>query len=280
MKNFASGPQIAVLTFAVTLLSVPIGNYLMTGNLASTNADPLILRALPFLIFGLLLVTVPPLRIRASRCLSGPIPRGRYGEILVVALTTIPLTWATAGARALWAWIIDPASIECMKANSDSEWLMATSARGIATFLVLGVMVAPLLEELLFRGFLYRAFTRDWGWVRALLATSALFGLYHPFFLNAFVASIVFVCVLRRTGSLRASILVHAFMNLAAWWPFMGQYVFPSQTRSTSDLSTWSVNLIALAIAVVAVPLYVWMSRDRNVTAPTAILEPNAALPK
>jgi membrane protease YdiL (CAAX protease family) len=276
----ASGLQLAFLTFAVALLCVPIGSYLLTGAVRSPDADRLQLRVLPFAIFATVLVAIRPIRMAAAGLLAAAIPRRSRVEVLLVCLAMIPLHWATTGARALWAWWLDPSSLASMSFDAAAELERAWSPRGLATFLLLGLMVAPFLEELLFRGFLYRAFERDWGWPGATIATSIAFGLYHPFFLNAFVGAIVFACVVRRTGSLRSSMVVHAFSNLMAWWPMMGQYIGPHPSLPKAELSTWGTNLVALAIGVIALPLYVWMSRDRDPTAPTALLDPNAALQK
>jgi membrane protease YdiL (CAAX protease family) len=174
---------------------------------------------------------------------------------------------------------VDPAALASMKVNGDVEARLASSERGIA-LLVFAVLVAPLLEELLFRGFLYRAFERDWGWIQALVLTSIVFGVYHSFFLNAFAFSLVLVCLLRRTGSLQATVLAHAFSNLVVWWPLMGQHMFPDSSLPPDRLSTWALHLGCLAIAVVAIPAYIWVSRDRHDIAATAYLEPHGALPR
>ena len=79
-----------------------------------------------------------------------------------------------------------------------------------------------------------------------MVLTSTLFGLYHPVFWAAFTSSIVFVCLFRRTGSLWASIIVHAFFNLMLWYPLVGQFVFPSPERALGDISTWGFQLACL----------------------------------
>jgi membrane protease YdiL (CAAX protease family) len=112
-----------------------------------------------------------------------------------------------------------------------------------------------------------------------MLATSVLFGLYHPHFWSAFTASVILVCVMRRTGSIRAPIMVHAIYNFMLWWPLLGRHVFPSGPGMT-DLSTWYFHGACLIAVAVALPIYAWMSRDLTNAAPTLILEPNAPLPQ
>jgi membrane protease YdiL (CAAX protease family) len=279
MPTRASGLQIAFLAFAVILLSAPLGSYLQTGSIRSASADPFVTRAIPFAIFAALLLLVPAMGRQAHRFLQAPIRSDRRTEVAIVALTMIPLTWATAGARMLWAYWIDPAALPSMRVNGDLEAQLAFSGRGIA-MLMLSAMAAPLLEELLFRGFLYRAFERDWGWKPALVVISVVFGAYHSFFLNAFATSLVLVALLRRTASLQAPILVHAFSNLFAWWPLMGQHILPDPSLPPEQVSTWTLHLICTAIAVVAIPAYIWSSRERHDLAATVYLESHGALPK
>ena len=145
--------------------------------------------------------------------------------------------------------------------------------------LVLVPVIGPIIEEVIFRGFLYRALAAKWGWIAAMVLASALFGLYHTHFYAAFISSIVFVCVMRRTGSLWSAIVVHGFGNLMLWWPLAGQFVFP-HWGPTSGLSTWYFHIACLAFTVIALPIYVWMSRDRHAAAPTLFLLPNGSFPK
>jgi membrane protease YdiL (CAAX protease family) len=91
-------------------------------------------------------------------------------------------------------------------------------------------------------------------------------------------SGIVFACLYRRTGSLWASIGVHAFFNFMLWWPMLGQHLTP--WSSPGDPQAWTFHLICLAFASIALPIYVWMCRDRHVAAPTKLLEPDGALQK
>lgn len=87
------------------------------------------------------------------------------------------------------------------------------------------VIVAPVLEELLFRGVLQgRLLETTWGrdgrfFTRANLATSACFAVFHlvshawAWSLAAFVPSLVFGHFRDRYRSLMWPIVVHAFYN-------------------------------------------------------------------
>lgn len=101
-----------------------------------------------------------------------------------------------------------------------------------------GVLVAPFVEETLFRGLLFPALTRRIGVVLSLLATSVLFGAIHAQQLNGAwiqVALIVLVgvaltAVRWRYHSLASSTLVHIAYNATL---FVALFV---QTRGFTHL--------------------------------------------
>lgn len=82
------------------------------------------------------------------------------------------------------------------------------------------VCLAPFVEELLFRGFLFNAFRRTFGFWVGALAVSLLFAVAHQQVnvgIDVFVLS-MFLCFLReKTSSLWPSIGLHALKNLVAF---------------------------------------------------------------
>lgn len=82
------------------------------------------------------------------------------------------------------------------------------------------VCLAPFVEELLFRGFLFTAFRRTFGFWIGAIAVSLLFAIAHQQLnvgIDVFVLS-MFLCFLReKTGSLWPSIGLHALKNLVAF---------------------------------------------------------------
>ncbi|MCE5322839.1 CPBP family intramembrane metalloprotease [bacterium] len=88
-----------------------------------------------------------------------------------------------------------------------------------AIILILGALVAPLVEEVFFRGVLYgmlRSWMRVWG---AAAFSAAIFAFGHPlpeYFLPIFVLGAAFALVRERTGSLMPSMIAHAIHNGSA----------------------------------------------------------------
>jgi membrane protease YdiL (CAAX protease family) len=104
---------------------------------------------------------------------------------------------------------------------------VAGQSQLIYTFLSL-VILPPLAEEILFRGFLYKTLRSGLGIPAAALITSLLFGAGHlaeggasgPLYVGAlqtFVLSLVLVYLRQKTHSLWAGITLHASNNFIAF---------------------------------------------------------------
>ena len=91
----------------------------------------------------------------------------------------------------------------------------------ILLFGVLGVLVAPLVEETIFRGFLYPVIARRMGVAAGIAITGALFGLMHAAQLWGgwgqiallILVGVVLTWVRARTGTVAASYFVHLGYN-------------------------------------------------------------------
>lgn len=94
----------------------------------------------------------------------------------------------------------------------------ATSAYVMAFF---GILIAPVLEELFFRGMLFPTLRRGLGTVIAVLLTAAAFASIHGAqlgyawapILSIFVVGLVLTMVRERTDSVAASVLTHSGYN-------------------------------------------------------------------
>jgi membrane protease YdiL (CAAX protease family) len=88
-------------------------------------------------------------------------------------------------------------------------------------FMAMAVLVAPLVEETVFRGYLYPLFAKYFGVATSVLITGILFGLMHGaqlgwtwgLVLTLIVVGVIFTFVRARTGSVFASFLLHLGYN-------------------------------------------------------------------
>jgi hypothetical protein len=91
----------------------------------------------------------------------------------------------------------------------------------VLMMMALGILVAPLIEETLFRGCIYPVIARSFGMPAGILVTGVLFGLAHSLQLAGawkqvalvMVVGIVLTYVRARTGTVLASFCVHLGYN-------------------------------------------------------------------
>jgi membrane protease YdiL (CAAX protease family) len=112
------------------------------------------------------------------------------------------------------------------------------------------IVVAPVCEELFFRGFLYRVLRVRMGFWAAALIDGVLFGLVHGSLvivpILAFLG-VVLCYIYERTGTLFATIAVHALNNTIS-------YGVTTDNGWAAALSVGGVMLAACVMAIVRAP--------------------------
>ncbi|WP_424354263.1 lysostaphin resistance A-like protein [Methanobacterium sp. MBAC-LM] len=81
----------------------------------------------------------------------------------------------------------------------------------------IGVIIAPIVEEFLFRGFLLHRFTIKWGIRTAVLASSFIFGILHADILGAFLFGLVMCILYLKTVTILVPIFCHMLNNCVAF---------------------------------------------------------------
>ena len=83
-------------------------------------------------------------------------------------------------------------------------------------FFITGAVIAPIVEEIFFRGFLFQGFRQKYGWMPAIFLSSAIFGAAHldpVSLIPTFVLGCVLAYVYHRSNSVWPGILFHAAIN-------------------------------------------------------------------
>jgi membrane protease YdiL (CAAX protease family) len=102
-------------------------------------------------------------------------------------------------------------------------------------FIAMAVLIAPLVEETLFRGYLYPMFARSFGIWPGIILTGVLFGFMHGAQLGwtwslvsvLIMVGIIFTFVRARTGSVFASFLMHlGYNSLISVFALIGTHGF------------------------------------------------------
>lgn len=94
---------------------------------------------------------------------------------------------------------------------------LPSGAVALIVFFLVGGVIAPLAEEICFRGVLYTYFRR-WGVLLALVASTAIFVALHAVKgipITQIVGGIVFAIAYETSGNLMAAVVIHMLGNLA-----------------------------------------------------------------
>jgi membrane protease YdiL (CAAX protease family) len=101
--------------------------------------------------------------------------------------------------------------------SPETERMQDLSGGYLALVLVVVVVLAPIFEELFFRGLFYPALRRTLGPTSAIILNGAIFGIIHfqPLFMVSLIlVGIVLAYLYEKTDSLAAPIIAHSLYNL------------------------------------------------------------------
>lgn len=124
-------------------------------------------------------------------------------------------------------------------------WMMFTS-----------IVIAPIMEEILFRGILQDALMRKYGVFVGILIASAVFGIVHLIpqqVVNAFMIGIVLGYIYYRTGALLPVILIHCINNAISYftWMLNGETLLSTREQMGNDTLCFTVYGIACVLFVI-----------------------------
>jgi len=149
---------------------------------------------------------------------AGLLAGWRLDKRFPLAFPVYFLTLLAAGAVALAVPQIGQEYVEMSKAQA--KFFEAASRCPLGAFLTAfqALVLAPLVEEVLFRGILFEEVRRRWGLAAAYVTSSFVFALLHRPGLGAvpiFIVALSLAYAYHKYG-LPASIMLHFFQNAAA----------------------------------------------------------------
>jgi membrane protease YdiL (CAAX protease family) len=155
------------------------------------------------------------------------------------------------------------------------EWLRAYALEQRESGLVLvpllaAVVVAPLAEEIFFRGLVLRGFLARYSVTKAVIASSLLFGLFHlnPWqMLIALPLGLWYAWMVLRTGSVLPGMLSHAVVNATGLFllvPLMQLLGYPDDLWKEIDHFPPLVVAIGAIAACIGGAFLWWQLKDQT----------------
>lgn len=161
------------------------------------------------------------------------------------------IPFVIVGTVALLFGIISPiGNLIPMPESIKKAFMAFGSQTGIFAFILI-VIVAPVLEELIFRGIILDGLLKKYSPIKSILISSFLFGLVHlnPWqFLTGLIIGIFSGWVYYRTRSLSLSIIIHASANLSG---FLMRYFIDVESTMNDTLLEMYGGLSNLILAII-----------------------------
>jgi len=175
----------------------------------------------------------------------------------VLGPLVLPLLLTTAGSVILATEINNALVYIFPMSQSELDMFIEMVSGGVVSAITLCV-IAPFIEEMLFRGLFLRSFLSNYSTVRAVTLTSVLFGLAHMNIYQFVIASILGLLsgwLYVVTRSLWPSIFEHAIYNSGVML-----YYFQSdhdlQTSAATSIPAHNPLVLLTALAAFALGLY------------------------
>jgi membrane protease YdiL (CAAX protease family) len=190
-------------------------------------------------------------------------------DLSTTAIPTVLLSTAITIGTGIGGWallVLIEASIAPERTFRAWDFITAASFQTlkwsyswVAIDLICASIVAPITEEIIFRGVIQKALLKRYSVPRAIFGTALIFSFFHfdKSFLSAFMHSIIFSLVAIRFSSLYAAMIVHGLYNLTTsiLRASIGISLVADPVR-LNTVSYWLPELSLLAVALLICAIY------------------------
>lgn len=227
--------------------------------------------AILFMLTYLLLVSLLYLTTKTTKH-SARFPAGELSiprDALILACLSIPLVGVSF--TAIWGfflplsyvapefvsfWLLDVPPIIFWR--FDQEAIVANTLNSLVM-----VVLAPIIEEIFFRGFLLNRWVNKYGLVKGVALSSIVFALFHYEPIGAFVFSVVLSLIYMQTRSLVGTVIVHAANNAIVILALIFVGVIEGEIATVTLREFQEAWWLGLIGAAVSIPWLTWFLRKR-----------------
>ena len=217
-QHYGSHATVVGLTLlaAIGSLAVVLPILLPASGARHTSVLGFVVSAI---VLDAVLVAIVYLRVVEPRIITWRdmgLSRARLVGTWSVALTAAPALFSLIVAVEL---VLRALGVRQTQLES-LEWLRGVPLWQYLLVAFAAAVLAPIAEEVYFRGYVFRAYLAQKGPAQAYLFSSLLFALVHlnlPAFVPIFVVGLFLAYLYQRTGSILPGMIAHAFNNALAF---------------------------------------------------------------
>jgi uncharacterized protein len=238
---------VAQLLLVFAAVAMLYNAFVPSGTAMSPRATRLAALLVYLLVLGVLAIRARRARLD-WRLLFGPPPSRDLLPLLGVVVPVGLLTLGAAIAVYIPLSYVAPRFVERVMLDG-SALFEARTVRDWLELVVVGVLAAPLVEELFFRGFLLHRWARRWGTTSAVVGSSALFAVLHGEWIGHFLFGVAMAALYLRTQRLWMPIAAHAINNgVVALFTLSDvlRHAPPDPTTIAELRAEWPMAVVAL----------------------------------
>ena len=131
-------------------------------------------------------------------------------------------------------------------------------------FFICIVLIAPIVEEVVYRLAFYKIFRRRYSPVISMIMVAIIFDVVHPtYFFLAFLASLSLSFLIFRTGSVWSAVISHGTYNVLSFVDshYLGIGSF-KPINSVGSIDGWVIQFVFLPLSVVII--YLFFRNNKN----------------
>lgn len=166
---------------------------------------------------GILPILLFLLSTRTSVKELGFLRKPRWKDMSTALVAYVPYIVILLGAFQLLSHFLPE---QILNQQQDIGFTQTASLPDLLLVFVALVIITPLFEEMIYRGFVFKGLMRSFGFIPALLVSSLIFALVHGqlnVMVDTFLLGLALGYVYHRTGQLWASISLHMIKNAIAF---------------------------------------------------------------
>ena len=204
----------------VQIICVLIARALFSNEILAKPISNLIFSAVTYVVAVAVIIFVPwkLIKLKTTRDELGLRGLPTWTDILMAPLGLIVTMFGAGILMLIMKWLIPGINLEQEQDVGFNN--LIGRAEMIEGFIAL-VIIAPIAEELIFRGWLYGKLRARMTAVSAIIICSALFGILHGQWnvgITVFAMSVVMCLIRELTGTIWSGILVHMLKNGIAFY--------------------------------------------------------------
>lgn len=261
-------PNIWGAVFLLALLfglQIIIGLFVYEFGFNFEDGDPRALGIITILSYGIFFPLVMGYKKLGYRELFNPSPNSFTSMIV---LLSIPIALTVFGS-VFWVSDLTNLMLQYFPANEDEYTALNNMASNGIVSVITICAIAPIGEEMLFRGIILRSFLNNYTTATSMLLSSALFAAYHMTITQlpvAFILGYFSAWIYVKTKSLWPSIMAHFLYNSFSMIVWSTYYSSDTFTDDIDGYNSPGVMIASLAASMLGLLLLYYLLRPKTET--------------